>query len=117
MTIRTASNQPLSQTIGSTIDQAANGAEHVVHSVRDRVAPAATRFATQAEDLAHRGIDAVRERSGQLRDRATYASERGTQYVKDQPMKSVLIAAAAGALIVALLSLGRSSREGRYNRD
>jgi ElaB/YqjD/DUF883 family membrane-anchored ribosome-binding protein len=110
MSIRTASTQPLSQSVASSIDQVANGAEHAVHSVRDRIAPAATRLASQAEDFAHRGIDAVRERSGQLRERATYAGERGTQYVRDQPMKSVLIAAAAGALIVALLSLGRSGR-------
>jgi ElaB/YqjD/DUF883 family membrane-anchored ribosome-binding protein len=117
MSIRTASSQPLSQTVSSSIDQMANGAEHAVQNLRDRVSPTASRLASQAEDLAHRGVHAVRERTDQLRERASYAGDVSTQFVKDQPVKAVLIAAAAGALIVALLSLGRSSREGRTYRN
>lgn len=110
-------SQPIEKTVNSTIDQFANGAEHAVHNLRDRVTPTAVRLASQAEDLAHRSLDVVRERSGLLRERAVLAGERSTQYVKDQPVKAVLIAAAAGALIAAVLSLTRSNRDGRSYRD
>ena len=47
------------------------------------------------------GRDAARR----LRRRASQASDRALAYVKEEPVKTLLIAAAAGALLMGLLTL------------
>ncbi|HEU4457574.1 MAG TPA: hypothetical protein VFR90_00450 [Methylibium sp.] len=101
------------RSLQGSIESLADSAEQAVHSLRERVEPSASRWATQAEDLAHRGINAARQSSEQLRERALAASDRSLQYVKAEPVKSVLIAAAAGALLMAVLSASRSRRNNR----
>ena len=59
------------------------------------------------------GIDAVRDSSAQLREKATQVSDATAGRVRDEPLKAVLIAAAAGAGLMALVVL--ASRSG--NRD
>lgn len=99
-------------TLADSVEHFADGAERALHDVRERVAPNAIRWASQAEELAHRGVSKVRESGEQVRERALAYSERGVQYVKDEPLKAVLIAAAAGALLVTLLgSRSRSHRD------
>ena len=46
-----------------------------------------------------------REVAEQMRQRALQASERAAAYARDEPMKSLLMAAAAGALLMGLLRL------------
>jgi ElaB/YqjD/DUF883 family membrane-anchored ribosome-binding protein len=41
----------------------------------------------------------------QMRQRALQASNRAATYARDEPMKSLLIAAVAGALLMGLVSL------------
>jgi ElaB/YqjD/DUF883 family membrane-anchored ribosome-binding protein len=48
-------------------------------------------------------MDALTDTSKQLRDRAKEASDAAVAYAKDEPMKALLIAAAAGALLMGLL--------------
>ena len=43
--------------------------------------------------MAHRGMDSVRDTSHLLRVKAEHASDSTVNYVKDEPIKSVLIAA------------------------
>jgi ElaB/YqjD/DUF883 family membrane-anchored ribosome-binding protein len=59
----------------------------------------------QAGDLTHRGAEAVREGVQQVRDKAQNMGDHAVSYIKDEPVKSVLIAAAAGATLMGLLSL------------
>jgi ElaB/YqjD/DUF883 family membrane-anchored ribosome-binding protein len=73
--------------------------------------PMITRAADQAAAVAQRGVDAVREGSQQVRDRAQQASESTVKYIKEEPIKSVLIAAATGAALMALISLASRSRD------
>jgi len=47
----------------------------------------------------------AREVAEQMRQRALQASNRAATYARDEPMKSLLIAAAAGALLMGLVSL------------
>ena len=47
----------------------------------------------------------ARDVAQQMRQRALQASEKAAAYARDEPMKSLLIAAAAGALLMGLLSL------------
>jgi ElaB/YqjD/DUF883 family membrane-anchored ribosome-binding protein len=63
------------------------------------------RVAAKAEELARRSADAVRDRSADIRDRAARASDATIGYIKDEPVKAILIAAATGAALMALVSL------------
>lgn len=84
-----------------------------VHEGADRVAPALAQAAEQAETLVRQGADALREQAAQLRERAARASDRTIGYIQDEPLKSVLIAAAAGAALMALANLATRAREAR----
>ena len=80
-----------------------------VESARDQAAPLLDRMSSQAEAAARRSLEAVRETSAQLRERAMKASDTTVGYIKDEPVKAMLIAAATGAALMALVSLmGRS---------
>ena len=46
-----------------------------------------------------------REVAEQVRQRALQASDRAAAFARDEPIKSLLIAAAAGALLMGLVSL------------
>ena len=83
-----------------------------VDSVRDQAAPLINRLSSQAENAARRGVEAVRDTSAQLRDKAQQASDSTVSYIKDEPVKAMLIAAATGAALMALISLiGRSRHD------
>lgn len=83
-----------------------------IHELRDTAVPAINRLASEAETLARRGLDTMRERSAQIRERAVRVSDNTVGYIKDEPVKSMLIAAATGAALMALVSLlSRSSRD------
>ena len=68
-------------------------------------------MSSQAEAAARRGIEAVRDTSQQLRERAQQAPDMTVAYVKDEPIKAMLIAAATGALLMGLISLLSRSRD------
>ncbi len=84
-----------------------------VDTAHDYAAPLINRLSTQAEITARRGVDAMRETSAQIRERALKASDSTVGYIKDEPLKAVLIAAAAGAALMALLSLFGRARSAR----
>lgn len=80
-----------------------------VEDVRDQAAPLINRLSSQAETAARRGLDAVRDTSAQVRETALKASDSTVAYIKDEPLKAMLVAAATGAALMALVSLlGRS---------
>lgn len=83
-------------------DSVLNGIANGAQSLRR---PRLDRLLTQAEALGRRGLDAVRDRSHGVRDRAADVSERTASYVKDEPLKSMLFAAAAGAAVAIIVSL------------
>ena len=77
--------------------------------LRQQISPLLARAGEQASVLAQRGVDAVRDRSLQVREQALRASDNTLNYIKDEPVKAVLIAAAAGAVLMALIGLLRRS--------
>lgn len=82
-----------------------------VDSARDQAVPLINRVSTQVETAARRGAEAVKETSAQLREKAIQAQDTTVGYIKDEPVKAMLIAAATGAALMALISLAsRSSR-------
>ena len=125
-----ATNKPLSQTSGNDVaDQAAQSADSAIKStqrfandtlnslsekvqdVRDQAAPVLNRVAEKAETLARRGLDAVKDSSQQIREKAVRVSDSTVGYIKDEPVKAILIAAATGAALMALISLMTRSRD------
>ena len=120
-------NKPYEQSNG-LVDQAAASADHAIKStqrvanealdslsgsvqdIRSQAAPMLNRTSEQIGALAQRGVDAVRDSSQQLRDKALRASDSAVGYVKDEPVKAMLIAAATGAALMALLGLMARSR-------
>jgi ElaB/YqjD/DUF883 family membrane-anchored ribosome-binding protein len=86
-------------------NQALDSLAGSVEDLRQHTAPLLNRATEQASALAQRGANAVRDSSQQVRDRAMRASDSTVAYIRDEPFKAVLIAAATGAVLMALLSL------------
>lgn len=82
-----------------------------VEDLRSQAGPTINRLATQAEDAARRGIAAVKENTQQLREKAMQATDTTVTYIKDDPIKAMLIAAATGAALMALVSMMGRSRD------
>lgn len=82
-----------------------------VNDARNNVSPAIQRLTAQAEALARRSVDAMRDSSVQLRNQADRVSTHTMNYIRDEPAKAVLIAAVVGAAVVALASLASRSRD------
>jgi ElaB/YqjD/DUF883 family membrane-anchored ribosome-binding protein len=90
-------------------DRALDKLSSTAHELRQQVSPLLERAGDQAGALAHRGAGAVRAGTQQLRAQAARASDSTLGYIKDEPIRAVLIAAAAGAALVVLLGLLRKS--------
>ncbi|HWK83175.1 MAG TPA: hypothetical protein VNS61_05510 [Caldimonas sp.] len=120
-----STSKPQSQPGQEIADKAANTAQSAIRSthsaldslsakvdeIHDQAAPLLSRVSSQAEAAARRGIEAVRDTSQQLRDRALRASDSAVGYVKDEPIKAMLIAAATGALLMGIVALISRSRD------
>lgn len=118
------------QASNNLADRAATSADHAIRStqyavngaldtlaanvqdLRHQAAPLLERATGQANALVHRGADSVRATSQQLRAVARQTSDDTKGYIRDEPVKAVLIAAATGAVLMALLNLlGHSRRQ------
>ena len=124
----TVTSKPVGQEGSSFVDHAADSAASAIRSTqnvanaafdrlsdkvdsaREQAAPLINRMATQAEAAARRSADAVRETTAQLREKALRAQDTTVGYIKDEPVKSMLIAAATGAALMGLISLMNRSR-------
>jgi ElaB/YqjD/DUF883 family membrane-anchored ribosome-binding protein len=129
MNMPSSTTKPLAQQGQEAADKAANGVQNAIRSTqraadsaldslsgkvdeaRDQATPLINRVSSQAEAAARRGIDAVRDTSQQLRERALRVSDSAVGYVKDEPLKAMLIAAATGALLMGLVTLMSRSRD------
>lgn len=81
----------------------------------DKVNSKAAELTKNMNDMGHRAVDKATEKADQLRESAADLYEKGSaqagqlqdnveQYVRDQPFKSILIAAGAGILLGMFLS-------------
>jgi ElaB/YqjD/DUF883 family membrane-anchored ribosome-binding protein len=85
-----------------------------VQQLADQAAPLLSRASEQAGALVHRSAEALRDTTHQLRQSALRASDNTVDYIREAPVKSMLIAAAAGAALTALIALSiRSSSDRR----
>jgi len=81
------------------------------HQAIERAAAAADHASAQAIGAAQRGVSAIRDTSQHMVDRAHRASESTATYIRHEPVKSMLMAAAAGATLMALVSLVTRQRD------
>ena len=70
-------------------------------SLRDRMRPAVSDWADQADDSARRGLAWARDGSYRLRDNAAEVGYQGVRYARRNPARTLLLAVAAGALVYA----------------
>ena len=120
-----SSPNPSSNTdLQASVEHAAEAVKQGTHAALDRLqngidsasdaAPAAfSRAAARMDELSRRTIERARQASGQVREQAHRASDVTVGYIKDEPYKAVLIAAAAGALAAGLLGWLSRSRATR----
>ena len=115
-TVDKAADQAATKASGviQSTKRVANGAldslQQSVDELRQSVPSAFSSAAAQVEDLTRRGLDRAKQTSAQVREKVNGASERTVEYIKDEPVKSVLIAAAAGAAMAALIGWVARSR-------
>jgi ElaB/YqjD/DUF883 family membrane-anchored ribosome-binding protein len=86
-----------------------------VESLREAVPNAFTRAAAQVEELTRRGMDRAKDASVGMRDQVYKASDRTVGYIKDEPVKSVLIAAATGAAVALVVGWAMRARSHRHH--
>ena len=96
---------------------ALSDASSKLENFQNGVKPAIERFASRGAEMAQSGLDATREAGTRAKAVASRYANACENYVTEQPMKSVAIAAAAGATLAALLILARSRSNNRnqYN--
>ena len=90
----------------TAIDSAVDG----LASAYGEAKPMLSRASQRAREMAHDSYDAARQRAADLRDRGQQAVESTRGYVQDEPLKSLLIAAAVGAAVIALVEVVRIRR-------
>jgi ElaB/YqjD/DUF883 family membrane-anchored ribosome-binding protein len=71
----------------------------------ETIAQEAARFGELAKSWWQRNADVVRGAAVTVRDEAAAIGNRTRLYVKDEPVKSVVMAAAVGAIVTGLLML------------
>ena len=93
------------QTTNSAIGKVADK----VDEVKSNVKPMVDKASDQAADLVQYGKDLYSDTSQLVRDKAAQATDIAVGFAKDEPLKALLIAAAAGAVAMSILvSLARS---------
>jgi ElaB/YqjD/DUF883 family membrane-anchored ribosome-binding protein len=92
---------------------AVNAAGEKVRDLRREAEPTVEQIAARVQQAVQRGLDAASTTSARAQRRLEQAADVTGKYIADQPMRSVLIAAAAGAAITALIVLAsrRSPRD------
>lgn len=86
-------------------------AESRVRHLRREIDPGIDELAARAQDLATRGINYCADTTARARRQLGQAAEATSRYVAEQPGKSLLIAAAAGAaLATAVVYASRARR-------
>ena len=88
------------------LDKAADA----VDAMRDEVDPTINELAAKAQALAERSINYCADRSERLRQQVDQYSQATSQYVVDQPAKSMLMAFGSGFAVATLLILATRGR-------
>ena len=91
----------------SKTKDAIDDAEAKVQSIRDDLRPSIDALSARVQDFAERTKQAAFEKRDQTKETVQAYADKTSAYVVDQPLKSVAIAAAAGAVLAMLLGRRR----------
>jgi len=88
-----------------------------IDSIHDQAKPAVDRMVARGKDLADSAIAGTRHAGERAKKAVSGYASSCESYITEQPMKSVAMAAAAGATLAALLLLSRNraNQRARYN--
>lgn len=89
---------------------AADKVQEGLESAQKQVAPVIDDLAARAQELASRSIHFCADTSERARQQLQCAAEATNRYVVEQPAKSLVMAAAAGAAIATAFMWGSRSR-------
>lgn len=125
----TPTSRPFGEVANDLADKVSSSAESAIRSsqrvatdsvnelsqtaerVRDKAVPVIDRLAERAEDLARRSIGTIRDSSKQMADRAQIATNNSIEYIREEPVKAVVLSAVLGAGLMAIFAmLARSHR-------
>jgi ElaB/YqjD/DUF883 family membrane-anchored ribosome-binding protein len=97
-----------SNSYGNAADSAVQATRTGIRAVGETV----DRVTDRAADLARQGSEWARDGGQRVRSQIVRASDRTSRNVRDEPVRTVLMVAAAGALIYAIVHMvgGRSDR-------
>ena len=85
-----------------------NTPTEIANALADQATHAAEQIVKSTRQLTNGMLEGVRETSHQLRVKAEHASDHTMRYVQHEPVKAMLMAAATGAALMALVSHARS---------
>jgi ElaB/YqjD/DUF883 family membrane-anchored ribosome-binding protein len=89
---------------------ALDDAQDKLHEMRHAVDPMVDKLASSAQKLARQSMDMANQAKQKAQDSLSRYAEVTTKYVADQPVRSVLIAAAVGAAVALLVSSARNHK-------
>lgn len=95
-------------------NDALDKAENRVRELRGSVDPVVDMLASKAQKLARHSLDLASEAKDRAEQSLKRATRVTTRYVADQPLRSVLIAAAVGAAVALLIASSRHRNQNRY---
>ena len=93
-----ATGQGLGGRVGEAVADATGTAQSHVQEAKE----SAKTVLEVGRAYSQNAVNAASEKIGELKGKMDQAREQGTRYVVDRPMRSVLIAAAGGAILTAL---------------
>ena len=115
-TLHNASNEMLQgadDALNATRDYANHAldkAENKVRELRGEVDPLVDMLASKAQKLARQSLDMAADAKDKAQQSLSRYASATTHYVAEQPMRSVLIAAAVGAAVGLLVTSSRQRR-------
>ena len=93
------------RSVQSKADQTLDKAADKVDAVRNQTAPMLDKVIDQAQKLVQRGRESLHDATRLFEERAASASDQAVGYTKDEPVKAMLMATAAGALLMGLVTM------------
>lgn len=88
-------------------------AEHASDAIHSRIDPMVDMMAVTAQKLAKQSMNMASDAKEYAQHAINRASKASTQYVEEQPIRSVLIAAAVGAAVAIAITSLRSRNDVR----
>ena len=82
-------------------------AEDKVRTLRENIDPMVDMLTAKAQKMARQSLDMAAQAKDRAQQSMSRASDATTRYVAEQPLRSVMIAAAVGAAVALLVSAAR----------